>query len=153
MYDPQGPQPPMTHEICMQICSDRGYKLAGLEYSDQCFCGDTINPRVPVLTNASSDCLCPCKGDPLQKCGGWWQVTVLNYTCSGVPDGGAPMALITPCENEEVGNYKWTWYYDALTDPQMGSTICMQDWDGHCLAAEADHERARLVVTRNGDKW
>jgi hypothetical protein len=29
----------MTEEICMQVCNDRGFKYAGLEDGDQCFCG------------------------------------------------------------------------------------------------------------------
>jgi hypothetical protein len=63
------------------------------------------------------------------------------------------MALIAPCKNEELNNYKWTWNYADLTNRFVGSKICMTEWDGHCLAAEADHEHARLVVARNGDYW
>jgi hypothetical protein len=63
------------------------------------------------------------------------------------------MALITPCAKTGPNNDQWTWNMDDLTNRFMGSTICMTEWDNHCLAAEADHEHARLVVTRNGDKW
>jgi len=139
----------MTHGVCMQVCNDRGYKYAGLEAGYQCFCGDTLNPDLTPLEG----CKYPCEGDATQTCGGYWQMQVLNYTCSGVPDGGAPMALITPCKNEELNNYKWTWNYADLTNRFVGSKICMTEWDGHCLAAEADHEHARLVVARNGDYW
>jgi hypothetical protein len=63
------------------------------------------------------------------------------------------MALITPCANEELNNYKWSYNYADFTNRFVGSQICMTGWIGHCLAAEADHEHARLVVTRNGATW
>jgi hypothetical protein len=73
----------MTHGVCMQVCNDRGYKYAGLEAGYQCFCGDTLNPDLTPLEG----CKYPCEGDATQTCGGYWQMQVLNYTCSGVPDG------------------------------------------------------------------
>jgi hypothetical protein len=85
IYNPNdGQSQAMTHELCMNVCNDRGYKFAGLEASYQCFCGDQINPALVPLEDG---CDYPCEGNSQQECGGYWQVTVLNYTCSGVPDG------------------------------------------------------------------
>jgi hypothetical protein len=140
----------MTREICMGACNDRGYKYAGLEDGFQCFCGDTFNPALKPL---ASGCDVPCDGNLGQKCGGSWQMLVLNYTCTGVPSGGAPMAIMTPCQNENVDDFKWEWEWDDLINPDVGSSICMEGWNGHCLAAEATHEHARLVITRNPDTW
>jgi hypothetical protein len=142
----------MTQDICMQVCNDRGFKYAGLEDGDQCFCGDTINPALQPL-NLTNTCLRPCDGNKQQKCGGYWQVLVLSYICTGPPDGGAPMALMTPCENEGVVDDVWIWDWASLTNPSIGSTICLNSWKTSCLAAEFTHEHARVIVTRNAAKF
>ncbi|KAK4168342.1 WSC domain-containing protein, partial [Cladorrhinum sp. PSN259] len=57
----------MTVETCTQFCADRGFRLAGVEYGRECFCGDVLSDGNGPA--ASEDCSFPCAGDPLQKCG------------------------------------------------------------------------------------
>jgi hypothetical protein len=142
----------MTVELCLVVCNERGYQYAGLEDSYQCFCGDTINPNVQPDPDLSQ-CAYACPGSTQEQCGGFWRVLVLNFTCSGPPTGGAPMALMTPCQDENGLSDTWNWEWAALSNPMVGSSICLGDWPTHCLAAEATHEHSQLVVTRNADKW
>ena len=63
------------------------------------------------------------------------------------------MAVMTPCANEGMGSDTWSWDWNALTNREVGSTICLDSWRTSCLAAEFSHEHARVIVTRNGAKF
>jgi hypothetical protein len=63
------------------------------------------------------------------------------------------MALMSPCKVSTYDADIWNWSYAALTNPIVGSTVCLLNWPGHCLAPEADHEHSRVTVTRNAEKW
>lgn len=53
---------------CTQTCASLGFTYAGLEYGQECFCGNEI------LNGASqtpaSDCNMPCNGNKTETCGG-----------------------------------------------------------------------------------
>ncbi|KAF8263422.1 copper radical oxidase [Lactarius quietus] len=67
---------------CLSLCSEFGYPAAGMEYSNQCFCGDlsdiTNNGGTPA---PATDCNLPCSGDPLHLCGGGSRLQL--YTWNG----------------------------------------------------------------------
>ncbi|KAI9462093.1 copper radical oxidase-like protein [Boletus coccyginus] len=75
-----------TVDACLSQCAAYGYPAAGLEYGQQCFCGDISD----VMANggtfvADSDCNTACSGDPIHLCGGgnrlstyYWTGTPLN---------------------------------------------------------------------------
>ncbi|KAF8259546.1 copper radical oxidase [Lactarius quietus] len=67
---------------CLSLCAEFGYPAAGMEYSDQCFCGDlsdiTNNGGTPA---PASDCSMPCSGDPIHICGGGSRLSL--YTWNG----------------------------------------------------------------------
>ncbi|KAL0938080.1 copper radical oxidase [Colletotrichum truncatum] len=69
----------MTAEGCVDACSSAGYKIAGVEYSQECWCGNTIqNGGVPTLP--SDGCNMPCRGNTLETCGGSNRLNVYaNY--------------------------------------------------------------------------
>lgn len=56
-----------TAKNCLAICSGKGYKLAGTENGNQCFCGNSVGEAIQL-----SDDLCstPCNGDTGENCGG-----------------------------------------------------------------------------------
>ncbi|KAG8756841.1 hypothetical protein FRC14_002619 [Serendipita sp. 396] len=58
----------LTPTKCQLLCEDAGFSLAGVEYSRECYCGNTImgNNR-PTSRDA---CNMPCTGDGNQTCGG-----------------------------------------------------------------------------------
>ncbi|OCF78392.1 hypothetical protein I204_00332 [Kwoniella mangroviensis CBS 8886] len=55
-----------TVQNCVRNCASRGYAYAGVEYGQECWCGDA-NSR---LVSASSGCDVACTGDKLYVCGG-----------------------------------------------------------------------------------
>ncbi|KAI1773881.1 WSC-domain-containing protein [Hypoxylon cercidicola] len=67
----------MTNEMCASYCSAKGFSLAGTEYSQECYCGNTISS-----TRISDDgqCNMKCKGDVLEVCGGGNLLSVWNLT-------------------------------------------------------------------------
>lgn len=70
----------MTVPICQQFCATGKYNFAGLEYTNECYCGFSINAlstRVP-----DSDCNLPCTGNTTQFCGGALKLSVYNTTYS-----------------------------------------------------------------------
>ncbi|XP_069970502.1 xylosyltransferase oxt [Penaeus vannamei] len=60
--------------ICCDICYQRGYVYAGVQYGKECFCG---NEELPVkLKAAESFCNMPCSGDERLKCGDYLHMNV-----------------------------------------------------------------------------
>lgn len=61
-------------DACVRSCQAAGYAFAGVEYSVECFCGDT---RPPSRLKASEEqCNRPCPANPNQKCGGYYAINV-----------------------------------------------------------------------------
>ena len=60
-----------TVQACLQGCSDYGFPAGGLEYGEECYCGDVsdIAANGGVMATAS-DCNMLCTGDPYHLCGG-----------------------------------------------------------------------------------
>jgi hypothetical protein len=81
-------------------CAAFGYPVAGLEYGEQCFCGDISD----VNTNGGtfvpdSECNMPCSGDPIHFCGAGNRLTTYYWT-------GTPLYVWNTPEN--------TGYYEFL---------------------------------------
>jgi len=67
----------MTVEKCLAACQAANFSFAGLEYSEQCFCGDSFeNGGAPVSTG----CDMTCVGDRDEICGGPARLSVYNNT-------------------------------------------------------------------------
>ncbi|CBF73423.1 hypothetical protein AN7870.2 [Aspergillus nidulans FGSC A4] len=61
----------MTPATCVEKCLADGYSFAGVENSNECFCGDSVGEdKMPKVTPMGK-CLQPCAGDGLQNCGGY----------------------------------------------------------------------------------
>eukprot|EP01059_Diplonema_ambulator_P023185 TRINITY_DN385_c0_g1_i13.p2 TRINITY_DN385_c0_g1~~TRINITY_DN385_c0_g1_i13.p2 ORF type:complete len:201 (+),score=67.25 TRINITY_DN385_c0_g1_i13:1833-2435(+) len=72
-----------TVEECTSVCEFNGYLYAGMEYGNQCWCGDAL----PVERVVSSECNMACSGAPSQTCGNGYRESVylLNGTVWAVP--------------------------------------------------------------------
>ena len=72
-----------TIDGCLNLCALYGYPAAGLEFGNQCFCGDFSD----VETNSQgiapeTDCNIPCSGDLIHLCGGPLRLTVCFFPSS-----------------------------------------------------------------------
>ncbi|WPH02215.1 Hypothetical protein R9X50_00507000 [Acrodontium crateriforme] len=77
----------MTVESCTNACQQSGYKIAGLEYSTQCFCGNQIIEG-GALASSDSDCNMACGGNSAEMCGAGNRLSVYSndtITTIGVP--------------------------------------------------------------------
>ena len=73
----------MTVEWCQNYCMDGGYRLAGVEYGQECHCDNNINP---TALSGSRECSWNCGGTMYsgvgrqQICGGYGYISIYNNT-------------------------------------------------------------------------
>jgi len=68
----------MTEGSCISFCSGKGYTYAGVEYSNECYCGDTIAASGALST--ATDCNMPCAGNATELCGGASRLNIFKST-------------------------------------------------------------------------
>ena len=78
----------MTIESCSQACVKAGFAIAGLEYTSQCSCGNTVIDA-GTLAAQDSDCAMPCGGNAAEICGGPNRMSL--YSGSKVKVLGVPV--------------------------------------------------------------
>ncbi|XP_019614795.1 PREDICTED: IgGFc-binding protein-like [Branchiostoma belcheri] len=75
---------------CVSHCKSRGFSYAGTQYSHQCFCGTDQNfQNIVRFKVPDSYCNKVCRGNPSEKCGGTWLLSV--YKIAGGPKGPGPV--------------------------------------------------------------
>ncbi|KAL4222352.1 Cell wall integrity and stress response component 2 [Mactra antiquata] len=62
-----------TNQECINYCSTNGYLYAGLEYSNECFCDNTMKTSDLM---PDTDCTQRCTGDLTEVCGGPHRLTI-----------------------------------------------------------------------------
>ena len=69
-----------TVQACLKKCSDYGYPAGGLEYSEECYCGDVeeIAANGGVM-RPESECNMLCNGDPYHLCGGQQRLQLYQW--------------------------------------------------------------------------
>ncbi|KXX74964.1 putative fungistatic metabolite [Madurella mycetomatis] len=71
----------MTPKMCLDRCAEYGYHAAGLEYGEECYCGDPANVATRGATfRPESECGIPCVGDASAICGGLSRLTTYFWT-------------------------------------------------------------------------
>ncbi|KAF2239089.1 WSC-domain-containing protein [Viridothelium virens] len=61
-----------TPSFCASTCRSKGFKYAGTEYGNECYCGNDLE----ASTAQSTDCNMACAGDSTQKCGAGYRLSV-----------------------------------------------------------------------------
>ncbi|KAF3011532.1 hypothetical protein E8E14_009984 [Neopestalotiopsis sp. 37M] len=88
-------------ENCGFLCGRAGYSYAGVEYTTQCFCGNSIGNEQAD----ESSCSTPCPGDTSATCGQAYFVNVWEVT--NPVDGGVS-----------------TYFPDCTRDPLCSNAVC-----------------------------
>ncbi|KAI9840491.1 MAG: hypothetical protein M1838_004047 [Thelocarpon superellum] len=66
---------------CLSQCSEYGYMAAGMEYGDECYCGDVVDIENVGATQApETDCSVPCSGNVSTLCGGGSRLSYYKWT-------------------------------------------------------------------------
>ncbi|KAF1349914.1 hypothetical protein BDV97DRAFT_377089 [Delphinella strobiligena] len=77
----------MTVESCLAYCQTRGYHYAGLEYGDQCFCGNNLPEKAAPVEGVLGNCITTCHGNSSEYCGGGLRLiltTMKTFSLSAV---------------------------------------------------------------------
>ena len=61
--------PAMTVDMCTSYCNVRGFAMAGVEYGQECYCGNLFAGGAS-LNLVSDQCYMPCAGNSTENCGG-----------------------------------------------------------------------------------
>ncbi|KAI1828473.1 WSC domain-containing protein [Xylaria intraflava] len=86
----------MTVQKCLDFCAHSdgahgAHRLAGLEYSRECWCADKLNSLSVRLTDDSCDM--PCDGANTTACGGALRLSLYNVTGAGAGAVSAAVAI------------------------------------------------------------
>lgn len=90
----------MTVESCISYCSGKDFIYAGLEYYQECYCGDNIINGGADTT--ASDCSFPCTGNSEEVCGAGNR---LSMYWSGATPPAAPEIVPSVGLWESLGCY------------------------------------------------
>ncbi|KAM3067190.1 hypothetical protein ACMFMG_005441 [Clarireedia jacksonii] len=90
-----------TATNCLSLCSMYGYGAGGMEYSNECFCGDVqdvINQGATIIDD--SKCINLCSGNRTQYCGGPDLISYYVWT-------GQPLDSWTFQTGNSAGSYEF----------------------------------------------
>ena len=69
----------MTPEYCINHCLSYDQTYAGVQSTNQCFCGDSTTEYDKYGQDSESGCYRTCAGDASLICGGSWAKFCLSY--------------------------------------------------------------------------
>jgi WSC domain len=72
----------MTVEMCVDFCISKGFSIAGLEFSNECYCDNTLPADRAPIPGVMGNCNKPCAGDVTETCGGGSRMS-LYQKCPG----------------------------------------------------------------------
>ncbi|GJE85355.1 DUF1996 and WSC domain-containing protein [Phanerochaete sordida] len=94
----------MTIETCTATCGQLGFTLAGIEYGQECHCGNSFVNNLGQQLDAGRACYMTCNGNGNEKCGGTWTMTVLQLNGAAPAAPSAPAASSTPAPANNSGS-------------------------------------------------
>ncbi|KAK3673066.1 hypothetical protein LTR78_007177 [Recurvomyces mirabilis] len=67
----------LTVQLCVDTCGSAGYTLAGVEYSGECYCGNSTSTG--AVAEDQSACNMPCYGNGSEYCGGANAINLYSF--------------------------------------------------------------------------
>ncbi|KAK5663389.1 hypothetical protein OQA88_3817 [Cercophora sp. LCS_1] len=99
----------MTPKMCLDRCKEFGYAAAGLEYGEECYCGDPANMAASGSTfRPEAECNVVCAGNGSSICGGGARLSTYFWT-------GAPLYEWDFPTDHRAGQYQFL--IDGVTIP------------------------------------
>lgn len=90
-----------TATTCLSLCAKYGYMAAGMEYGDECYCGDDSHLIASGSTKvAETDCQVACSGDNNYYCGGGSRLSYYKWT-------GTPINVWHTPTGSAMGSYEF----------------------------------------------
>ncbi|XP_053398181.1 uncharacterized protein LOC128556637 [Mercenaria mercenaria] len=109
---------PNSGNRCKNFCRGYGYRYAGTESGEECFCGNKIRIKRPA-----NNCDYECEGNPSEFCGGAWRISIYDiwYCVTNPCLNGAT------CTDIDANNYSCT---------------CTDEWTG----IDCKYKKAQTTV-------
>jgi len=112
--------PKMTKKLCMDTCRQKGFKYAGSQYSQQCFCGNNYGKL-----GKSNNCKMPCSGNKGEICGGSWansiyQVKSANKVAGAIFNNSNMVVKLENMTDRPGKNYK-----NIQVRSEFGANACL----------------------------
>ncbi|KAL8724532.1 MAG: hypothetical protein Q9181_006783, partial [Wetmoreana brouardii] len=112
----QPDNPTLTVESCIAKCVGLGYTVAGMEYSKQCFCDNSlINGGKPAA--ADTECNMACAGNSAEKCGAGNRMSIYSK--------GSLMVRQAPAPQKTEGTNAKVWKYQIINQNTNTATACL----------------------------
>lgn len=129
----------MTVDLCLSACETAGYVLAGTEYADECWCGDSIASGATVAPEGISGCDMLCSGNFSEFCGGSDRLDVYTYQATTTLPTTTTTATATATPTQTlgvkpvVGDYTFQGCYTEATDSRALSDASFYDYEAMTL--------------------
>ena len=86
---------------CLGLCAEYGYMAAGMEYGEECYCGDdSYLQSTGSIQTPETDCQDPCTGDKNYLCGGGNRLSYYKWT-------GIPLNVWNTPTGADMGSYEF----------------------------------------------
>lgn len=86
--------------LCLGKCAQFGYAAAGMEYGEECYCGDPTDvDSVGSTKHPESECNIVCKGNASSICGGGARLSLYYWT------GETPLYVFRYPQGDAAGRY------------------------------------------------
>ncbi|CAP60434.1 uncharacterized protein PODANS_1_7300 [Podospora anserina S mat+] len=126
--------PTNSQSECASRCVAGGYKISGVQYTQQCFCGNAIfNGGV---TTSESQCSMNCPGNPTQKCGAGDRMNIVSEGEPEIYQPPAPQVRglngsweYQGCVEDNVNNKRtlsWQLFFPGVMTPNMCLNRCRE---------------------------
>ncbi|PVH75465.1 copper radical oxidase [Cadophora sp. DSE1049] len=87
---------------CLGLCQKYGFMAAGMEYGDECFCGDeSVRAASGSVKVAEAECQVKCSGDNNYYCGGGSRLSYYRWI------GGEPLNVWAEPTGIAAGSYEF----------------------------------------------
>lgn len=78
-------QTDLTIDKCIDMCENGGYTYAGVEWGQECYCGNKLDSTVKFVDD--SECAMPCMGDASEMCGDDFRMGIFQLTTAEECEG------------------------------------------------------------------
>ncbi|CAH1274249.1 FCGBP [Branchiostoma lanceolatum] len=91
-----------TTSLCVNFCRQYKFPYAATEYGNQCYCGREQDFSAIGSSLPNAQCNTPCTGNPYQKCGGNWKMSVYKTATGPAPVNSLCLGKLT-CPAQKPG--------------------------------------------------
>lgn len=118
-------------QTCLTACAAYGYNAAGMEYGDECYCGDVGDPaKVGATLVPDAQCNIVCSGNPQTICGGNNLLSYYTWTT------GTPLHTFSYPQGTAAGAYEYLLngpVVPLITTPGINGAVIFVEKSGTSL--------------------